>query len=38
MRQVHKPKGWVHWTGKIEEQVHFFVKILEHKINMLLLI
>ena len=39
MRQVHEPKGWVHWTSiKIEEQVHYFVTILEYQVNMQLLI
>ena len=39
MRQVHEPEGWVHWTSiKIEAQVHYFVQILEHKVNMQLLI
>ena len=34
MRQVHEPEGWVHWTSiKIEAQVHYFVWILEHKVN-----
>ena len=28
------PKGWVHWKSiKIEAQVHYFVTILEHKVN-----
>ena len=31
--------GWVHWTSiKIEAKVHYFVIILEHKVNMQLLI
>ena len=39
MRQVYEPEGWVHWTSiKIEAQVHYFVWILEHKVNMQLLI
>ena len=39
MRQVHEPKGRVHWTSiKIEAQVHYFVLILEHKENTQLLI
>ena len=39
MRQVHKPKGWVHKTSmKIEVQVQYFVTILEHKVNTQLLI
>ena len=34
MRQVHEPKGWVHWTSiKIEAQVHYFVKIQKHEVN-----
>ena len=34
-----EPEGWVHWTSiKIEAQVHYFVWILEHKVNMQLLI
>ena len=39
MRQVHEPKGWVHWTSiKIEAQVHYFVTILKHKESTQLLI
>ena len=39
MRQVHEPEGWVHWTSiKIEEQVHYFVTILEHEVNTQILI
>ena len=39
VRQVHKPKGWVHWTSiKFEPQVHYFVTILKHKVNTQLLI
>ena len=39
MRQVHEPEGWAHWTSiKIEAQVHYFVEILEHKVNTQLLI
>ena len=39
MRQVHKPEEWVYWTSiKIEVQVHYFVTILEHKVNTQLLI
>ena len=42
MRQVHEPEGSVesvHWISiKIEAQVHYFVTILEHKVNMQLLI
>ena len=39
MRQVHEPKGWVHWIGiKIETQEHYFVTIHERKVNAQLLI
>ena len=39
MRQIHKPEGWVQWTGiKIEVKVHYFVTIHEHKVNKQLLI
>ena len=39
MRQEHKLEGWVYWTSiKIEVQVHYFVQILEHKVNTQLLI
>ena len=38
MRQVHEPKGWVHASIKIEAQMHYFVLILEHKVNTQLLI
>ena len=39
MRQVHKPEGQVHWISiKIEAEVHYFVTILEHKVNTQLLI
>ena len=39
MRQVQEPEGWVRWTSiKIEVQVYYFVTILEHKVNMQLLI
>ena len=32
-------EGWVHWTSiKTETQVHYFVYILEHKVNTQLLI
>ena len=38
MRQVHEPEA-SKWTSiKIEVQVHYFVKILEHKVNTQLLI
>ena len=34
MHQVHKPEGRKHWTCiKIEAKVHYFVSILEHKVN-----
>ena len=39
MRQVHESEGLVHWTSnKIKAQVHYFVTILEHKVNAQLLI
>ena len=32
--QVHEPEGRVHWTSiKIEGRMHYFVTILEHKVN-----
>ena len=32
MRQVHEPKGYVHWTIiETEAQVHYFATILKHK-------
>ena len=40
MHQVHERKGLVHWTRtsiKIEVEVHYFVLILEHKVNTKLL-
>ena len=34
MRLVHEPQGWVHRTLiKIQAKVHYFVTILEHKVN-----
>ena len=34
MHQVHKPEVRVQWTSiKIEAKVHYFVKILNHKVN-----
>ena len=39
MCEMHKPEGWVHLTSiKIVAQVNYFVTILEHKVNMQLLI
>ena len=39
MRQMHELEGWVLSTSiKIETQVHYFVTILEHKVNTQLLI
>ena len=34
MPQMHEPEEWVHWTSiNIEEQMHYFVTMLEHKVN-----